>query len=422
MIRVAVTGLGAVTPLGHDAASTWRGLVDGRSGLGRISSFDASSFPVRIAGMVDGFDLERRLPDPRARRHLSRAGGFGVAAAAEALAAAGAAGAVYESHRRGVAVGATFGRPALQEVADVAHPLAESGGRHIPRQAPASVLTRDANVPAALMARLGRCYGPAISVSTACCASAQAVGEAARRIEDGEADLMLAGGYDSLVTWLDVLGFSQLGALATGYDEDPARASRPFERDRSGFVLGEGGVMVVLERLDAALERGAPVLAELAGYGASMNAYRMTDAPPDGGGTISAMQWALQDAAAAPEEIDYVVAHGTGTHGNDVSETAALKRVFGDHAPRLVISSPKSMTGHLTAAAGALNLLAAVCAIRDEVVPPTINLDRPDPKLDLDYVPQVARDMPVRAAMVNAFAFGGTNASFVLRHPDHMER
>jgi 3-oxoacyl-[acyl-carrier-protein] synthase II len=233
---------------------------------------------------------------------------------------------------------------------------------------------------------------------------------------------MLAGGYDSLVTWLDVLGFSQLGALATGYDEDPARASRPFERDRSGFVLGEGGVMVVLERLDSALERGAPVLAELAGYGASMNAYRMTDAPPDGGGTIAAMEWALRDAAAAPDDIAYVVAHGTGTHGNDVSETAALKRVFGEHAPRLAISSPKSMTGHLTAAAGALNLLAAVCAIRDEVVPPTINLDRPDPKLDLDYVPHLARRMPVRAAMVNAFAFGGTNASFVLRHPGRSER
>ena len=216
-------------------------------------------------------------------------------------------------------------------------------------------------------------------------------------------------------------GFSQLGALATSYNDDPARASRPFDRDRSGFVLGEGGVMVVLERLDVALDRGAPILAELAGYGASMNAYRMTDAPPDGGGTISAMEWALRDAAAAPMDIDYVVAHGTGTHGNDLSETAALKRVFGDHAPRLAISSPKSMTGHLTAAAGALNLFAAVCAIRDGVVSPTTNLDRPDPKLDLDYVPRVARRMHVRAAMVNAFAFGGTNASLVLRHPGHLE-
>jgi 3-oxoacyl-[acyl-carrier-protein] synthase II len=371
--------------------------------------------------MVEGFEPADRLPDPRVCRHLSRAGGFGVAAAAEALAAAGADGCDYPAHRRGVAVGATAGRPELQEVADVAHPLAVSGGSDIRRQAPASVLMRDANVAAATIARLGGCRGPAISVSTACAASAQAIGEAVRRIQDGEADLMVAGGYDSLITWLDVLGFSQLGALATGHDGDPTRASRPFERDRSGFVLGEGGVMVVLERLDAARDRGAPILAELAGYAASMNAYRMTDAPPDGGATILAMQWALRDAGVAPAHVDYVVAHGTGTHGNDVSETAALKRVFGAHAPRLAISSPKSMTGHLTAAAGALSLMAATCAIRDGVVPPTTNLDEPDPALDLDYVPNVARRMPVRAALVNAFAFGGTNAALVVRHPDYLE-
>ena len=421
MTRVAITGIGAVTPLGHDAESTWRALTAGRSGVTAISSFDASTFPVRIAGMVDGFDVTPYLAERRDARHLSRAGGFGYAAAAQALDAAGAADGVYASHRRGVAIGSTVGRPDLQEVADVAHPLSISDGRVIPRQQPAGVLARDPNVAAALIARAGRCHGAAIGVSTACSASAQAVGEAMRRIQDGEADLMLAGGYDSLITWLDVLGFSQLGALAAGHDDDPARASRPFERDRSGFVLGEGGVMLVLERLDAARGRGAPVLAELAGYGASMNAYRMTDAPPDGGGTILAIERALQDARLAPERIDYVVAHGTGTHGNDISETAALKRVFGAHARRLAISSPKSMAGHLTAAAGGFSLLAAAHAMRDGVVPPTTNLDVPDPKLDLDYVPNVARRTPVRAALVNAFAFGGTNASLVLRHPDHLE-
>lgn len=417
MMRVAITGLGAVTPLGLDAESTWRGLVEGRSGVGPITSFDASTFPVRIAGMVNGFDAGSHLPDARLTRHLSRAGGFGACAAIEALASADAPAGWYPAHRRGVAVGATVGRPELQEVAEVAAPLEASNGRELPRQAPASVLARDANVAAAIIARVGGCRGPALGSSTACSASAHAIGEAARRIQDGEADLMVAGGYDSLVTWLDVLGFSQLGALAAGHDDDPTKASRPFERDRSGFVLGEGGVMVVLERLDAARERGAPVLAELAGYGASMNAYRMTDAPPDGGGTILAMERALRDAGATPEQIDYVVAHGTGTHGNDISETAALKRVFGSHAWRLAISSPKSMTGHLTAAAGALSVLVATCAIRDRVVPPTTNLDQPDPKLDLDYIPHVAQRMPVRVALVNAFAFGGTNAALVVCHP-----
>jgi 3-oxoacyl-[acyl-carrier-protein] synthase II len=229
---------------------------------------------------------------------------------------------------------------------------------------------------------------------------------------------MIAGGYDSLISYLDVLGFGLLGALASGYEDRPQKASRPFERDRVGFVLGEGAVVAVLEDLESARARKARVYAEIVGYGSSMNAYRMTDAPPDGGGTVVAVGAALEESGLGSAGVDYVAAHGTSTPGNDLCETMALKRVFGEDAGRLAISSVKSMTGHLTAAAGALNLAAAVLSIRDQIVPPTINYENADPKLDLDYVPNSARRMPVRAAMLNAFAFGGTNASLVVRQAD----
>jgi 3-oxoacyl-[acyl-carrier-protein] synthase II len=257
-----------------------------------------------------------------------------------------------------------------------------------------------------------------ISVSTACTASAHALGEAFRHIQEGDARMMIAGGYDSLISYLDVLGFSLLGALASAYNDDPQRASRPFERDRAGFVLGEGAVVAVLEDWEGARARGARIQAEVVGYGSSMNAYRMTDAPPDGGGTVIAVANALKESGLRPDEVDYVAAHGTSTPGNDLCETMALKRVFGPDAQRLAVSSVKSMTGHLTAAAGGLNLLATVGALRDQMVPPTINLENSDPKLDLDYVPNQARKTRVRAAMLNAFAFGGTNASMVVRQAD----
>jgi 3-oxoacyl-[acyl-carrier-protein] synthase II len=264
------------------------------------------------------------------------------------------------------------------------------------------------------MARLSGFLGPMLGLSTACSGSGHAIGEAYRLIQDGDASLMLAGGFDSLTTWVDLLGFSMLGALTSAWNDDPERASRPFDADRSGFVIGEGAVAFVLEERSQAFARGATVLAELLGYHSTLNAYRITDSPPDGGGAISAMAGALAESGLGTDEIDYIVAHGTSTPGNDASETVAIKSVFGAEAQRLVISSPKSSAGHLTSAAAALNLLAAVGAIRDSVVPPTINLDTPDPRLDLDYVPKVARPMPVRSAMVNAFAFGGTNTSLVV--------
>lgn len=416
--RVAVTGVGAVTPLGNDAATTWRSLRDGDSGIGPISAFDASGFPVRIAGMVTGFTLDAAVADRGLRRHLSRAGRFGVGAAAEALHAAKIDDTVYGPHEKGTSVAGSVGRPDLQQLSDILTTYTGSDGSQVLRQAPADVLEREQNIAALAIARHGGCAGPMLCVSTACAGSAHAIGEGLRLIEDGDAQLVIAGGYDALTTWLDVLGFALLGALTSEFADEPHRASRPFAADRSGFVIGEGAVMVVLENLDGALSRGAPILAELAGYGTSMNAYRITDAPPDGEGPALAMRNALDDAGMAPTDIDYVAAHGTGTPGNDATETTAIKAVFEAHAHRLLISSAKSMAGHLTGGAGGLGLLGALGAIREQLVPPTINLENPDPKLDLDYVPNRARPATVRAALVNAFAFGGTNAALAVRRHD----
>lgn len=417
MRRVAITGIGAVTPVGTDAPGTWTALKEGRSGVGPITTFDASTFPVRIAGMVEGFDPERHLPDPRRARHLHRGAAFGVAAGAEALRAAAIPKGTYDPAECGVAMGGSVARPELQEFSDIFYTRERSEGHDLYRAPPSRSLTVSQNVASAELAKHAGATGPMIGISTACTASSHAIGEAYRRIEDGEAKMMLAGGYDALTSWVDVIGFSLLGALTKDYNDDPTHASRPFERDRSGFVLGEGAVVMVLEDLEGARARGASIHAEIAGYGSSLNAYRMTDPPPDGGGAVIAMTSALKDAGVRPEEVQYVVAHGTGTPAGDVSETVAIKRTFGDHAYSLAVTSPKSMTGHTTCAAGALNLLAAVGAIRDGVVSPTINYEHPDPELDLDFVGNQAVQREVKVALTNAFAFGGTNGALVVLAP-----
>ncbi|MDO0937273.1 beta-ketoacyl-[acyl-carrier-protein] synthase family protein [Streptomyces sp. DG2A-72] len=415
MKRVVITGAGAVTPLGNDAATTWEGLASGRSGIGPLTTFDATGFPVRIAGQVKDFDPATAVPAAAGRAHLSRVGQFGVAAAYEAQLDAGVDESTYPPQERGVAMGASVGRPELRALLDVGRLRASTGRadaflRHPPRTA----LTDNQNVPLASMARLLGATGPMIGISTACSGSGHALGEAYRAIQEGDAQLMIAGGYDSLTTWLDLLGFSLLGALTDRYNDDPTHASRPFDADRSGFVIGEGAVAFVLEERESARARGARILAEVLGYGSTLNAWRITDSPPDGSGAIQAMEGAIAESGLGTGGIDYVVAHGTSTHGNDQSETTAIKKVFGDDAGRLVVSSPKSMAGHLTSASLALNVLAAIGALRHSLVPPTVNLDTPDRKLDLDYVPHTARRMPVSAVLVNAFAFGGSNTSLVV--------
>ncbi|MER6137013.1 beta-ketoacyl-[acyl-carrier-protein] synthase family protein [Streptomyces sp. NPDC001815] len=413
--RVVVTGVGAVTPLGNDAPSTWQALAAGRSGVGRLTTIDTAGFDVTIAGEVKGFQLEDAVPGSVGLRHLLRPGTFGVGAAWEALRDAGVDRATYDGADMGVAMGACVDRPDLQWLVDVGA-LRERTGRHdaFSVYAPSDALAYSQNIASAAMARMLDATGPMLGVSTACSASGHAVGEAFRSLQEGDATLMLAGGYDSLTTWLDVLCFGLLGALTKDYNDAPQQASRPFDDKRSGFVLGEGGVVLVLEELEAARERGAHILAELLGYGTSLNAWRMTDSPPDGSGAIESIEASIADAGLEPADIDYVVAHGTSTPGNDLSETTAIKKVFGDAADRLLISSPKSMTGHLTAASAALSLFTAIGAINHGLVPPTINQETPDRRLGLDFVPNTARRQEVRHALINAFAFGGTNVGLVV--------
>ena len=416
MRRVAITGVGAVTPGGNSAASTWDALVAGRSGVGPVTTFAADSYPVRIAGMVKGFDVRERLPDPRLARRLGRAATFGVAAGLEALDDAAIPPGTYAPSERSVSMGASVGRPGLQELSDLLYPTYASKDHwELVQPRPSGTLQRDPTVWTGALAGLAGCAGPVLTISTACAAAGHALGEAVRLIQDGDARMVLAGGADALTSWLDLLGFSLLGALNSECNNEPQKASRPFDATRHGFVLGEGATVFVLEEWEGAVSRGARILGEIVGYGSSMNAYRMTDAPPDGGGAITCMAAALRESGLNPSDIDYVAAHGTSTPGNDLCETNAIKAVLGQDAYRVAISSVKSSMGHLTAASAALNLLAAVCAIRDGVVPPTINLNTPDPVLDLDFVPNVAREMQVRAAFVNAFAFGGTNAALIVR-------
>lgn len=413
--RVVVTGVGAVTPLGNDAPATWQALTEGRSGVGRLTSIDTTGFQVTIAGEVKDFTLADVVPESVGLRHLLRPGTFGVGAAWEALRDAGVDRGTYDGADVGVAMGACVDRPDLQWLVDVGA-LRDATGRDdafIP-YAPSDALAYSQNIAAATMARMLDATGPMLGLSTACSSSGHAVGEAFRLLQEGDATLMLAGGYDALTTWLDVICFNLLGALTRDYNDDPQRASRPFDAGRTGFVLGEGGVVLVLEELEAARARGARVLAEILGYSTSLNAWRMTDSPPDGSGAIESMQGAIADAGLEPSDIDYIVAHGTSTPGNDLSETTAIRKVFGDDAERLVVSSPKSMAGHLTAAAASLSLLTAIGAINHGVVPPTINQETPDRRLGLDFVPNTARERDVRHALVNAFAFGGTNVGLVV--------
>jgi 3-oxoacyl-[acyl-carrier-protein] synthase II len=336
----------------------------------------------------------------------------------EAVRSAAVPAGTYDPYECGISMGGSVARPELQEFSDIFYTRRESDGHALYRSPPSRTVVISQNVASAELAHFADARGPMIGVSTACTASSHALGEAFRRIQDGEARLMLAGGYDALTSWVDVLGFTLLGALTKDYNDDPVHASRPFDSERTGFVLGEGAVVMALEDLDSARARGATIHAEIAGYGSSLNAYRMTDPPPDGGGAVIAMTRALGESGFTAEDVDYVVAHGTGTPAGDISETVAIKRALGDHAQRVLVTSPKSMTGHTTCAAGALNLLAALGAIRDGVVSPTINLDHPDPELDLDYVPNEARSAQIDVAMTNAFAFGGTNGALVVCRPE----
>jgi 3-oxoacyl-[acyl-carrier-protein] synthase II len=406
--RVVLTGLGSVTPCGNDLATTWDRIVRGQSGVGPITRFDASSWPVRIAGEVRGFDPTPVL-EPKAARRVDRFTQFGLVAAHEAMLDAGFQDGVRLGERAGVYLGSGIG--GVEEIATGSLGLRDEGFKALsPFFIPKS-LTNLVNGHVAI--RYG-ILGPSLCVSTACATGNHSIGEAWRLIRGGECDLILAGGAEAAITPVGIAGFMVMKALSRRND-DPATASRPFDRQRDGFVMGEGAGVVLLEELEHARARGARIYCEVVGYGNTNDAHHITAPPPGHEGAARCMAQALRSAGMRPEDVDYINAHGTSTPANDLEETHAIKAVFGEHARRLMVSSTKSMTGHLLGAAGGIEAVFTAKALHHGLVPPTATLEEADEGCDLDYVPGVARAAPLRAAVSNAFGFGGTNASLVFR-------
>jgi 3-oxoacyl-[acyl-carrier-protein] synthase II len=410
--RVVVTGIGLVSPVGLDAPSTWEALLAGSSGVGPITRFDATDYPCRIAGEVRGFDPERYM-DRKDVRKMDTFIHYSVAASREALEDAGLAIDSGNADRVGVYVGSGIGGLPLLERQH--KELLERGPRRI---SPFFIPGMIVNLASGQVSILVGAKGPNLSVVTACATGTHAIGESARIIQEGTADAMICGGTEAVITPLAVGGFCAMKALSTRNDA-PEKASRPFDAERDGFVMGEGAGVLVLEEREHARARGARIYAELTGYGVSGDAFHISAPAEDGDGAVRAMRQALQSAGAAPTDVDYINAHGTSTPVGDRIETLAVKRVFGEHASRLVFASTKSMTGHLLGAAGGLESAVSVLAVHHGKVPPTINQEVPDPECDLDCVPNTARTMPVRAALNNSFGFGGTNASVLfVRHTE----
>ena len=421
-LRVVVTGLGIITPVGHDVESSWRSMCEGRGGVGPMTLFDASTFATRIAAEVGGFRLSDHRADAEDWVDHSRTTQFALAAATQAMAHAGLDDAPVDRARFGIYLGSGEGQHDFERFAGLVHGSSREGHVDTSRFTSDGVRSlhrvREADQepggPAGYLAALFGARGPNVTCQTACAASAQAIGEAAELIRRGDADVMLAGGSHSMIHPLGLTGFILLTAMSTRND-DPSRASRPFDRDRDGFVLGEGGGVLVLEELEHARRRGAVIHGEVIGQCSTADAFRLTDSHDQGRGAIAAIRGALDDAGIGPSDVGYINAHGTSTPSNDSIETLAIKRVFGGDAYRVPISSTKSMTGHLVSAGGAVEAIACLMAIRDGVLPPTINLENPGPDCDLDYVPNEARERPVDVALSNSFGFGGQNTALVLR-------
>ena len=424
--RVVITGMGCITPLGVRVEELWNNLRIGASGVGYTTVFDASRFPTRISAEVRGWDITHEGQREQDWHFCGRHTKFAAGAALQAMRDAGLSeGLPGDPARLGVYLGSGEGQQDFDaftsmmtaaidgDTLDVAkftklgletlHPLAE--------------VEQEPNMPACHLAGLFNAYGPNLNCLTACAASSQAIGEAVELVRRGDADVMLSGGAHSMIHPFGVTGFNLLTALSTRND-DPTKASRPFDRDRDGFVLGEGAAMVVLEELEHARRRGATIHGELLGYGSTADAYRITDTHPEGRGATSCIRMALDDAGLGTEAIDYINAHGTSTSVNDRVETLAIKHVFGERAYKIPVSSTKSMMGHLIAAAGATELIVCLLAIRDGLLPPTINYETPDPDCDLDYVPNKAREGACSVALSNSFGFGGQNISLIVGRYD----
>jgi len=406
--RVVVTGIGLVTPLGIGVKESWEGLIEGRSGIGPITLFDATDFPTKIAGEVKGFEPSDFIEQKEIKK-MDRFIQFSLAASSMAMEDSALKITDENADRVGVIVGAGMGGlPAIEHYHKV---LLEKGPRRItPFFIPMLII----NLASGQISIRFGAKGPNSAAVTACASGSHSIGDAFRLIQLGYADAMIAGGTEAVITPLAIGGFNAMKALSTRNDE-PQRASRPFDSERDGFVMGEGSGVLVLEELNSAQQRGAKIYAEIIGYGMTSDAYHITSPSPDGDGAARCMDRALKDAGIRPEDVQYINAHGTSTKQGDELETSAIKKVFGEHARRLAVSSTKSMTGHLLGASGGVEAIITILAMKNSIAPPTINLENPDPECDLNYVPNTARHMDINCAISNSFGFGGTNACLVFR-------
>ncbi|MZP29084.1 beta-ketoacyl-ACP synthase II [Heliobacterium undosum] len=406
--RVVITGVGVVSPVGTGKEKFWSALTNGVSGIGPVTRFDASDLPTQVAGEVKDFEPTQFLDRKEARR-MDRFSQYGVAAAKMAIEDAGFDLDTVDRDRFGVVLGCGIG--GMETFEDQAKVMMQKG---VGRISPFFVPMMISNMAAGYISMNLNLRGPSETVVTACASATNACGSAFRLIQRGDCKAVLTGGTEASIVRLAFAGFCAMKAMST-LNEEPAKASRPFDRDRSGFVMGEGSGILVFEELEHALARGARIYAEVVGYGSSCDAYHITDPAPNGEGAARAMQAALDDAGLKPEEITYINAHGTATEKNDYFETLAIKSVFGEAANKVAISSTKSMTGHLLGAAGGVELIASALAVHDDIIPPTINLENPGEGCDLDYVPREARKLTVDTAISNTFGFGGHNATMVIR-------
>jgi len=406
--RVVITGIGIHSPVGLGLEANWQNIIAGKSGISSIDSFDTTGMPASIAGQILDFDPENWM-DKKSCRKMDRFIQLGMAAGLDAMADSGLEITDENAPRVGVHIGAGIG--GLTTIETQTKTLFDRGPRRIsPFYIPSSIINMiSGNLSISLGAK-----GPNLAIVTACATGTHSIGDAGRLIEYGDADVMFAGGAESSITPTAMAGFGNAKTLSTRND-DPQAASRPWDKTRDGFVMGEGAAVLVLEEYEHARKRGAKIYAELAGFGLSGDAYHMTSPVPDGEGAARCMDNAMRNAGVNPQQVDYINAHGTSTPLGDVAETKAVKRAMGDHASTVAVSSTKSMTGHLLGAAGAIEAVYATLAVKHQVVPPTINLDDPDPECDLDYVPGTAREMKIDVAMSNSFGFGGTNGTLIMK-------
>ena len=410
--RVVVTGMGLISPVGSTVEDAWKAVLEGESGIGPITEFDASDFKTQIAGEVSGFNVDDYL-EPKEARKSDPFIHYGIAAGKQAIADAGLESeSALDKERVGLAIGSGIG--GIATIEDTTETYLERGPRRVsPFFIPGVIVNM---IAGQLSIEFGY-KGPNIAIVTACTTATHNIGMAARMIENNEADVMLAGGAEYATTQTAIAGFNAARAMSTRND-DPERASRPWDTERDGFVLSNGAAILTLESLEHARARGAKIYAELSGFGMSGDAYHITSPPDDGDGARRCMQAALADAGLAPETVDYINAHGTSTGAGDVAEARAVRKLFGEHADDLLVSSTKSMTGHLLGAAGGIEAVFSILAIRDNIAPPTINLDNQDPDCDLDFVPNQARQRDISVSVSNSFGFGGTNGSLIFSQFD----